>query len=290
MIKRILIGFVLIAAFSGCEKWYQVPEPSYVQVDDYVTKVVPTGQQGTANQNFTDMEVIANGTTYGIFPLGTQVPIIMSGDIHFLIKGVIEVNGVNALRSAYAEMKGCDTIINVQVGKVTHITPVFEYFASSIFPWLQDFDHTSSYNNNPLMHTNTFDSTESLFHPGMGGGKCMKFAPNDRVNQTVSQMQTKLPISLPAGGTGIYLEFNYWGNISMDISVQGVPVGGTATPLTSCGGVFPSATWTKIYIELTEQVSSLQSGYYYIYLTSLYNSAVGNNYMYVDNIKLVVGG
>src|ERR1700758_4670045 len=154
MIKRLLIGLASVMAFAGCKKYYAIPEPSYVQIDTYTMKVAPTGQQGTADQDFTDMQIIANGTTYGIFPLGTKVPILVSGDAHFLIKAVVEINGVNALRSAYAEMKGCDTIINTQLGKVTRIVPEFQYFSSATFPLLMDFENTSYGSTNTFIVTN----------------------------------------------------------------------------------------------------------------------------------------
>ena len=288
MIKRVCIGIVVVVAFAGCQKWYQVPEPSYIEIDTYTTKVTPS--QGTSNQNFTDMSVIANGTTYGIFPVGTKIPVLISGDAEFLIKGVIEVNGVSALRASYEVMKGCDSIIPVQLGKVTHIVPVFEYFSNTSFPWVLNFD--GAFQQGPSLRPSclcTTDTTVKLVTPGMGGGYCLKMAPNSV--QTTCEVQTDptKPIYLPSGGVGVYMEFNYLCNVPMNISIQGIPAGGTPTALTSCGGVYPSPVWAKTYIQLTEQVSTLQSGYYYIYLTALYDAVAGtNNYVYIDNIKIVV--
>jgi hypothetical protein len=275
--------------FSSCEKWYAIPTPSYIVINNYITKV-NAAQQGTSNQNFTDMQITANGQTYGIYPLGTQIPVLISGQVSFVVKAVVEINGVSALRSTYQVMKGCDTIWPVQFGKVATFTPVFEYFSGAEFPWIDNFDGTSS---GPALWSTCqclTDTTTKEATPGMGGGHCLELKPN--VNQTTSSVETNAPIPLLGSGTGIYLEFNYMGNVPINIAVQGLPTGGSLTAITSCGGVYPSTTWNKAYIDLTPQVSSLNSGYYYIYFTSLYDYLTANtnqeNNAYIDNIKIVV--
>lgn len=266
--------------------------PSYIQISNYTTKV--TSQQGTSNQNYSDMQVIANGTTYGIFPLGAQIPVIGSGSLEFVIKAVVEINGVSALRSTYEVMKGCDTIINVQAGQVTNIVPTFEYFANATFPWIENFDGGVGDNGPKLTDSPCFcdsDKTIIPYSPGMGGkGGCLLIQPNAISGNGVSMVQTASTIGLPSGGVGIYMEFNYMGNIPISIAIQGAATsanGNTATAITSCGGVYPSTTWQKAYIQLTEQVSTLQSGLYYIYFTCLYDDLVPNNAAYIDNIKIV---
>ncbi|MHB8402229.1 MAG: hypothetical protein ACYDCN_09455 [Bacteroidia bacterium] len=133
------------------------------------------------------------------------------------------------------------------------------------------------------------DTTIRIYSPGMGGsGNCLELMPWS--GQTTSMVQTTHPIYLPAGGVGIYMEFNYMGNIPINIAIQGMPFGSPATAITSCGGVYPSTTWNKAYIDLTEQVSTLQAGNYYIYITSFYDGLVGVNYALIDNIKIVIAG
>ena len=99
MIKKLCVYLAAIALFSGCQPWTSVPVPAYVQISNYTVKVASDGSQGTVNQNFTDMEVIANGTNYGIWPIGSKIPVIGSGGLNFTIKAVVEINGVSALRS-----------------------------------------------------------------------------------------------------------------------------------------------------------------------------------------------
>ncbi len=289
MIKKLLSFLIVIALLGSCKRWTAVPEPSYIQISNYTTKVASDGQQGTANQNYTDMQVIANGTTYGIFPLGAKIPVIGSGSLDFTIKAVVEINGVSALRSTYEVMKGCDTIINVAQGQVTNIVPTFEYFTDATFPYINGFDGYST--GNPLIRDPSTDTTSRLVAPGMSGKStdfCLKMSPDSASNGGVTMLQTKQTIGLPSGGVGVYMEFNYMGNIPISVAIQGIPPNGaTPTAITSCGGVYPTTTWQKAYVQLTEQVSSLQSGSYYIYFTCLYDNLVPGNAAYIDNIKIV---
>ncbi len=291
MVKRIFICLSVITIFSSCQPWTSVPVPAYIQIGNYTTKV--GSLQGTVNQNFTDMQVIANGQNYGIYPLGSKIPVVGSGSLDFTIKAVVEINGVSALRSTYEVMKGNDTIINVKQGQVTNIIPVFKYFSAATFPWILSFD--ALYNNTgPKLDPNpSTDTTSHIHYPGMSGKMtdgCLLLRPNSTDNNGVCMLQTDpaKPIGLPSGGVGIYLEFNYMGNIPISIAIQGNSSASGLTAITSCGGVYPTATWNKAYVQLTEQVSTLQSGLYYVYFTCLYDDLVENNAAYIDNIKIVV--
>jgi len=298
MIKKLCICLGVIVLLYGCQPWTSVPVPAYVQISNYTVKVPTDGSQGTANQNFTDMEVIANGTNYGIWPLGSKIPVIGSGSLNFTIKAVVEINGVSALRSTYEVMKGSDTIIAVTQGQVTNIVPEFQYFNGAVFPLVLNFNG-SGYNTNgvqmvdsPCLTCDT-DKTITIHYPGFSGAStdgCLAFKPVLNSGNGLSSVQTSAAIGLPKGGVGIYLEFNYMCNIPISIAIQGdnVATGSGLTAVTSCGGVYPTPTWQKAYIQLTEQVSTLQSGYYYIYFSCLYDDLVVSNFAYIDNVKIVV--
>src|ERR1700739_2063914 len=182
MAKKISTLLIIAFLFGGCKQSTEVPIPSYIQISNYTTKV--TSQQGTSNQNYTDMQVIANGTTYGIYPLGAKIPVIGSGGLEFVIKAVVEINGVSSLRSTYEVMKGCDTIINVKQGQVTNIVPTFEYFSNAIFPWIEGFDGVNY--GGGVQTVPIGDTTIRKVPQGMGGGSCLKLAPNSIDNNGVS--------------------------------------------------------------------------------------------------------
>ena len=193
-------------------------------------------------------------------------------------------------------MKGSDTIITVTQGQVTNIVPEFQYFSSATFPLVLSFG--AGYNTQGMSMEDSpclcdTDKTISIHYPGFSGKSndgCLSIVPTPTSGSGVSSVQTNYPIGLPKGGVGIYLEFNYMANIPISVAIQGdnVSAGTGLTAITSCGGVYPTPTWQKAYIQLTEQVSTLQSGYYYLYFTCLYDDLVVSNFAYIDNVKIVV--
>jgi hypothetical protein len=231
------------------------------------------------------MLVYGNGQSYGTFPIGSPIPVLASGSTTLLIRGVVEINGVSALRSDYEVMQGCDTVITLTPGKVTLVKPVFEYFSGTAFRWLENFDNDSGSALGGSLIPKDSASHISAAGQGYGGGnsKCLLLEPNSA--QTTTLVQKVYAVSLPAQGVGTYLEFNYMGNTGIHFSITG-EASGTNLDL---GGVYPSAGWNKVYLDMTEQVSNLHdaSGYYYIYIYSIYDPSVGPNQAFIDNIKIV---
>jgi hypothetical protein len=296
MIKKLFGIFLVLLLFLGCKTQVQIP--SYIQISSYKTKV-NSQLTSTENQNFTDMLVYANGQTYGIYPLGSKIPVLTSGSTSFLIRAVVEINGVGALRADYEVLHGCDTVITVQPGQVKQVVPVFEYFSTAQFQLVDDFN-SGSINNissgspeipfqSAYCGICTTDKTVATYTPGFSGNKNDKCIALKSVADTSALAQTALTMYLPAGGVGIYLEFDYQSNVEMQMYIIGADGlnGGTNTALTPVGGVYASSTWKKMYIDLTEQVSSMQKGYYYIYFGSVYDPSVASNLVLIDNVRVV---
>jgi len=192
------------------------------------------------------------------------------------------MNGLDILRADYEVMKGCDTTINVSPGKVTEVVPVFEYFSTAKFAWIANFDNDSGFYG-PTLQASCLckTSTALTYSPGFGGtGSCLALRPN---SDTTASVQTNSAVTnLPAGGVGVYMEFNYLSNVTIHVYVS-VPGGG----LTDCGGIYPKATWSKMYLNLTEQISTLQAGNYTFYFIAAYEGNAGGDQALIDNIKVV---
>ena len=276
MIKKLFAILSVLCIFLGCSKTH-VQIPAYIEIDNYFTKVAhlnADSTQGTNNQNFTDVLVYANGTSYGTYPMGSKIPVLASGPTSFIIRGVIRVNGVDALRSDYELMKGCDTVITVNPGNVTRVIPVFEYFSAATFKWMYDAEPNTAQFGGVSPVVSGHPETTTTYTPGFGGyGTCLALRSNDTINGAV---QTKNSINLLQGGVGTYLELNYLSNTTIQILINDQ----------DGGSIKPSGTWNKIYITLTEQVSSFP-GPYTIKFISYYDPTIGPNLALLDNIKLI---
>src|SRR6185437_10042806 len=281
MIKQLFAFLAVLCLFLGCSKDLHVQIPSYIEIDAYKTKV--GSYQGTSNQNFTDMLVYANGQTYGTYPLGAKIPVLTSGPTSFIIRGVVRMNGLDILRADYEVMKGCDTVINVTPGEVTHVVPVFEYFSTAQFPLIAGFDSNDSCNGTScglfVPSYTGHNETATTYSPGYSG-YWLALRPNDTIYASV---HSSVAFGLPAGGVGVYLELNYQSNMIIQVYIS--DDGGVTQ--TDCGGIFPSSTWKKMYLNLTEQVSTLQSHTgYTIYFVASYDGNPSDQAL-IDDIKIV---
>ncbi len=277
MIKKIFSFLLVLICLWSC-KAEKVTIPAYIQIDDYTVKVADSSNngQGTSNQKFTDMLVFANGQSSGTFPVGKPVPVITNGSATFLIRGVVEVNGVSGVRADYELMQGCDTVITVTTGKIIKIKPVFEYFPGIVFKWLENFDATAG------SSLTQQDTTAKIDIHGFSG-KCLIMRPN--ATTTTTYVDKSTPVNLPSGGVGVYMELNFQSNVNINVNIKG-DISGTTLGV---GGVYPSAGWNKIYLDLTEQVSNLHenNNLYHLTFYASYDPNVGPNYARIDNIKVI---
>ncbi len=288
MIKKLFYFFFAVVCFWSC-KAEKVQIPAYIEIDGWFMKVTSSTQtndtiQGTNNQKFTDMEVFVNGQSYGTFPIGKPIPVLASGLSTILIRGVIEVNGVSALRADYELMNGCDTILNLTPGKTTKIIPVFEYYKSTYFAFKEDFEEPLGSGNGLKNLNGNTNTTVSINTPGLNSPHCLALKP---VQDTAAIVETVYDYSLPSGGVGVYLEFNYKGNTSIRFTLVGKQSGAHL----DLAGAYASANWNKLYLDMTEQVSNMsrinKDVSFYLIIYSIYDPSVGANQSLIDNIKLV---
>lgn len=283
--KKLLICFLSVCFCLACNKSTDVQIPAYIQIDNYYTKVahnLTDSTQGTNSQNFTDMLVYANGKSYGIYPLGSKIPILNSGATNFIIRGVVRMNGLDILRTDYEVMKGCDTLLNIKPGQVIHVTPQFQYFSTAQFRWMDNFESNSTQYGSVVTDYGTQRTlTATTYTPGFGNyGSCLALKPT--ADTTTASVHSATAIVLPTGGVGVYMELNYQSNLIIQVYISS---DGGATK-TDCGGIFPSTDWKKTYINLTEQVSALQASHYTLYFVSTYDGNPGHKAL-IDNIKIV---
>lgn len=270
--------FLPIAFFLWACKAEQVVVPSYVNVGTY-NVVTSYAAQGTNNQSFSDMAINANGNSYGTFPIGINMPVIASGPTSLLIQPLIEINGVGLIRSVYELMNACDTTITITQGKVTQIIPEFQYYPNVKFRIMDDFNFGT-----PNLFTQN-DTCSSLSPNGFGGGvgnKCLKMSPWNGVQYC--SVTTNSSYFLPAGGVGVYIEYNYLSNIDIGFTLTGASNGNSA----GLGGSHPSANWNKSYLYITQQVSTINDPVgYYLKIYCNYTDSVGTNAAYLDNLKVI---
>lgn len=290
---RILLHlpFLFCILFLGCTKLDpKIDPPAYLEITDYNCITDPQSQ-GTNSQKFTDVLVSTSTHNYGYYPIPCKIPLPVDGSTYLSIRPAILVNGVKFLRLDYPPMKGCDTTLPLTKGQSLKFTPTFKYFSTAVFPLIEDFEGGIGFklkNSNP---TDTFctkiDGTNAMY-----GSKCLSIRLNS--SYPVCQLQSSYGFTLPTNGPSTYLEFNYKSNFPIEVGLIGStnPGGLPAQPYDqrSAGGANASASWNKIYIDLTNIVRTppyYQDYFLYFYTQASFDGSVANPQIYIDNVKIV---
>lgn len=275
--------------FSGCRKFDpKIDAPSYLEIRDYEV-ITDSLTQGTDVQSFTDVFVSSSTKSYGYYPIPGKIPVPLEGATYLSLRPAILVNGVKFLRVDYPVMKGCDSVLPLKRGEVLPFTPVFKYFSGMTFPLVESFEGNLNYNLKNSDATDTFtariDTANAVY-----GAQCLMMRMD--ASHTVTQVQSTYGFSLPTNGPSIYLEFNYKGNFQLEAGLIGSSSQGSIVNSSqrSAGGVNPSGTWKKMYINLTDIVRTPPYfSYYFLYFYTAKNfdPSVANPQVFIDNVKVV---
>jgi hypothetical protein len=296
MMRRLFLVVFIFVLFWSCSKIHPgIATPAYLQIDNYKVVVTDSSDngQGTTNQKFTDVLVESGSTSYGYYPMPGKIAFPLSGSSYLIIRPVIKVNGVGAVRLDYPLMHGYDTSHALVAGQIKKITPVFKYYSTVNFKFMEAFEGLST----KMVNSNASDTfgvkiINNVSNPGSqmpGSGSCLLMRL-DAAHQ-FCQAQSYLAFHLPNDGTSIFLEINYKCNTDFEVGLIGTNGGinGPNTDVRTVGGAVASAGWNKIYFAFSEvtRIPPTYSNYYLYFAKAAYDHTSTTNEIYIDNIKLI---
>jgi len=279
MIKYIL-SLIVFLVLASCNKTkLKAPEAAFIVINNPTVLTNPT-IQGTNSHKITDIWYYVDDNFKGVFPIGSIMPVLGTGNSKITLFAGIKNNGISATRLPYEFYQG--HVINqyFESAKTYTFSPVFEYLTDAVFPTqgCEDYEgsgvkYFSVGDSSTLVISDinkVFEGTHSVFM-SMSNSK------------PTAQIKTSTSMSLPVGGTPIYLELNYKCNQPFEVGV----IAGS-TEVRPALTVNSSPEWNKIYIQLSQAVSTQPTyNYYDIYIKATKQSDVPTPEIYIDNIKLV---
>ena len=279
MIKYIL-SLIVFLVLASCNKTkLKAPEAAFIVINNPTVLTNPT-IQGTNSHKITDIWYYVDDNFKGVFPIGSIMPVLGTGNSKITLFAGIKNNGISATRLPYEFYQG--HVINqyFESGKTYTFSPVFEYLTGAVFPTqgCEDYDSPG------IKYLSVGDSAAPVIHDldkvFSGTGSLFMSMSNSK---PTSQIKTSTSMSLPVGGTPIYLELNYKCTQPVEVGV----IAGT-TEVRPALTVNSSPEWNKIYIQLSQAVSTQPTyNYYDIYIKATKKSDVPTPEIYIDNIKLV---
>jgi hypothetical protein len=272
---------LIVFCFFSCKKTFKPANDAYFITTNNVQIVSQPGQ-GFTSHKITDLWIYTNGWFRGVYPIGSNMPIMLSDG-----KAVIDVfagiknNGISTTRinwPLYEPIK-LDTVVGAGENIIRNFA--FKYKSAVVFKWLESFElpgfsliRSSSSDTTYKIHTNDADVFE--------GNKSIEFglAGSALSAQLESAVSHSLPLGAESGN--VYLEVDYKCNSTFTI---GVTSNGAYTEAVT---VNPKESWNKIYVQLSNAINTDNSTpYKKIIFRVRRDQTISEQKIYLDNIKLV---
>jgi hypothetical protein len=269
--------FLLIVISSSCDKL--TPEsrvPSYIKIDSVIVESPSSAYNVT--QNINDVWIDLNAQRQGIYELPACFPIIAEGKENLTILAGIKKNGIATSRCTYPFYSFYDIDTTFIATDTLHITPVFHYI-ENINIWHEDFEDAG------IKLTTTSKSNSTLKRDTINADNHVGFfqVSSDKKN---FQCATNNHFVFPTSKQNIYMELDYKCDdefvvgLFIETNTQVIE-----TPILT---INPHPNdFNKIYIDLTQAVSSHpEANSFKIFIGASYYE-VSNPKYYIDNLMIL---
>ena len=238
--------------------------------------------QGSDSSKIIDAWVYSNDSVIGGFRVPATVPIIGFGNMRISVLGGVAENGNFANPQIYPFFDKYETTIANRPGKTDTVRPVFRYSAITSFALLENFEQGNTFGED--IDKNTLTSLQSTTETAFTGNSCGKISL-DAVNNVCRVGSRQL--TLLRSRSQIWAELNYKSNNTFAIGVIGyrdtIPLIGAQEKVV----VAPRGNWNKIYINLTQELKTLNVSQYRLIISASKDAAVASPLIYVDDVKIL---
>ncbi|MCA1764177.1 MAG: hypothetical protein ABR574_09605 [Cryomorphaceae bacterium] len=283
---RILYTIALLLLVAGCDIFDEeedIPSFLYIEKADLITN---ESEEGANTHAIIDATVFANSIFVGTYELPATIPILESGNTRLAIGAGIKNNGISTDRVIYPFYEINRRDITLTPDAVTPIstdsTITFNYFSEGITYFIEDFENVGNTlegfpaNN---VQFNVIDAPPE----DVSRGQSLKIDLNSEANVFYAATTWNLT-NLPTG-INMYMEIDFKGNHPVDI---GIITRDNPSAKIFAGGINPSDEWTKVYLELTDEISEqFSNNVFDIFLESRIEEGQEDRTIYIDNIKFL---
>jgi hypothetical protein len=290
----IFITFFSIT-FTSCDIINPEEEiPGYIYIDTIRLVANNTNEEHDLTHNFTDAWVFVDGNNIGAYELPATIPIIKNGTQELKVAPGIKINGVGGFRVDYpfTDFYINDSSFNIVQEEIVTITPIVEYYPSTEFMWIEDFE-------NSTITIDTTSRSEAGIILNSIEARSGNYAGEITLTDTLNffEAYSSLAYLLPKGGNSIYLEIDYNIEETLFIGLRAFHSDGSFQE-TTLVGIQPKTddlgntirVWNKVYIELTAEVNAFYNTTaqaYQIAFSANMPSSNTSAKLLIDNIKLI---
>jgi hypothetical protein len=257
------------------------PLPFFLDLSSPSVKAVATF--GNDTHKITDVWVFADGQILGVFPLPATVPVTLTGkEQEITILAGIRNNGMNDQPVFYPFYQSIVKKLNPAANEHITIPLDFKYVDNAKIPINEGFENTNSFS------LDIDNKPETFIYPSTSTAILGKYSGEVTLNSSLSFVEVANTQPILAGDNSrgeSYIEFDYKGDGEIAVGLAKFRNG--TINIEYFLFVPGKANWNKIYVEVTDKLSSQD---YEKYLVLLAFSKTGNSQeskIYVDNYKHV---
>lgn len=274
----VILWAIVVVFLVSCDK--EEPIPSYIYIPSF--DVEAQAGFGTSTSKITEVWVYANDNLLGVFPIPAMVPILEEGDTELKLFPGIHDAGILGRPRAYPFYE--PVVLNQHLTRgqkdtlaltTTYLSPQKIMLAMNV-----TFDLGNVMTDDIDDDSTTFLTLIPEGAEGAGG----QMVVTDTSKSLI--VGTNEFVDLPATGSAIYLEMEYYNDIPFSIWIGGHKniLEKAIKPLSSLN---PKETWNKIYIPLTDLVLNTRWIDYQLIFNVDLPEGTKKGTVVVDNVKIV---
>lgn len=257
------------------------PVPAYVLIDDIPLSI--SAGQGTGSEAITEAWFYAGGDFLGAYSLPATIPVIGEGLTEIIVFPGITVNGITATPDIYPFYRRFEIEADLQPLGTTTLSPQTAYLPSTQFTIIEGFETDNIFvdDRDGNAETTVVLTAQDVFEGGRSG-----YIALTEDNNVIEVAALPVIDDLPTNGSPVYLELNYKNNAELGVGLVGHAQGLPATTFIVLI-LRKSATWNKVYIDLTDALQQSQLTGYQILLRAFHDADNTTSEIFIDNLKLV---
>lgn len=267
--KKLSPYILLLLFLASCE---EETIPSYLNIPSM--SVAARSFEGSSSSNISDVWVYQNFNLQGAYEMPAEFPIIAEGSIRLVVYGGITLNGISTTRAVYP-FYDPDTIdVTLVPEQVVTVTPVVRYSSNAEFDFIESFENA-----------NNFDQVERITGSDVFEGA---FSGKLIMDTTDVIAISNAEYAIPFNSSAVFLEMDYKNSHVLGVGIVGIYGGGVIdSPKLN---LTPKNEWSKVYINFTPEVNSLQADTYRIYFRVRSSADPNSIRIFFDNLKLIHAG
>jgi len=281
-----LFTIVIVLFFCSCDTTKE-PIPAYIHVKPFIVDVSLNGSQGTGASDIRDVSFFPEQEGFlGTYELPATIPVLLEGSKKLLFDPGVRLNGINATPTIYPFLKRYEIDVDLSPNQVDTIQPITSYDPRVKFEYLEDFD-----NSNTLtvkLDTAQVNSVSTTADGRFGDeGKSARFVVNEA--NPFFQIASLEKMKLPKQGDFVFMEMHYKNESLFQVGLVGYKNNNPIT--TFIIALNPSSEWKKVYIELTQDLISVDNTItdFQVLFGAQLQSGETSATFYLDNIKVMQG-